>query len=277
MLILMKLTGNPVTFFIRLFLMLSLIMGMDACSSDLPAPAEATSQAERAITLATQMAVQLKATQEIEQAQTEATIQAMESLLQQADAWPVAIDEKFDDNSINWPTGDGDDPLATIHWEILDGQYRWQATANDPFVWWTSPDMDSYSNFSLGVDLQQLSGPPDGEVGLVFRLADNDYYLFEINASQQYSVYFHNQDGWEALLDWQDSDAISESEPNRLSVIADREFLLLFINEHYLTTLFDTRLTSGSAGVLAGLSASGDRGSWVFDNFTLRSQEINSP
>lgn len=265
----------PVSF-LRLCLMIGLL-GIAACSSDQPAPGEATAQAERAISLATQMADRLKATQEIEQAQAEATIQAMESLLREAEAWPVAIDEKFDDNKLNWPTGDGDDPLATIHWEILDSQYRWQATANDPFVWWTTPDMDSYSNFYLGVDLQQLSGPPDGEAGLVFRLTDNDYYLFEINASQQYSVFFHNQDGWETLLDWQDSDVISESELNRLSVIADREFFLFFINDHYLTTLFDTRLASGSAGVLAGLSASGNQGSWVFDNFTLRSQEVAAP
>ena len=261
-----------------IFLLISvLLLGASACGGSQPEPAEATAQANRAITLATAVANNLKATQEIESVQAEATIQAMESLLTQAEAWPVAIQEQFDTNELNWPTGDGDDPLATIHWEIVDGQYRWQAVANEPFVWWTIPDMDPYSNFYLGVEIQQLSGPPDGEAGLVFRLSEGDYYLFEINGSRQYAIYLHNQDGWEAILDWIDSDAIPENEPSRLSVIADREFLLLFINDHYLTTLFDTRLSSGKAGVLAGLSNIGDQGDWAFDNFVLRTQNPDTP
>jgi hypothetical protein len=198
-------------------------------------------------------------------------------LLQEAEGWPLAIEDHFDNNALNWPTGDGEDPLALIHWEIQDGQYRWQATANDPFVWWTLPDMETYSNFYLGIDLQQLAGPPDGEAGLIFRQSEGDYYLFEINGSRQYAVYFHNQDGWETLLDWTGLETIKADTPNRLSVIADREFFLLFINDRYLTTLFDDRLASGSAGVLAGLSNAGDQGLWMFDNFVLRTQDGSTP
>jgi len=265
---------NPHIFRILLF---TLLLSAVSCRNNQLAPEESTAQANRAITLATQMADNLEATRQIESVQAEATIQAMESLLAQAEAWPVAIEERYNNNDMNWPTGEGDDPLADIQWGIQDGQYRWQATANDPFVWWTLPDMETYSNFYLGVELQQLSGPPDGEAGLVFRLSEGDYYLFEINASRQYSVYFHNQDGWETLQDWKNTDAIPRNGSSELSVIADREFFLFFINGHYLSTLFDTRLSSGSAGVLAGLSNTGDQGEWVFDNFILRSQPSNVP
>ena len=65
--------------------------------------------------------------------------------------------------------------------------------------------------------------------------------------------------------------------PNRLTVIADREFFLLFINDQYLTTLFDDRLANGSAGVLTGLSNTGDQGVWTFDNFVLRTPDGSTP
>jgi hypothetical protein len=260
-----------------LLILVFLLVGASGCGSNQPSSAEATAQASRAISMATQVAANLRATKEVESLQVEATIQAMESLLLQAEQWPVIIDERFDHNELNWPTGDGDDPLAVVHWEIRDSQYHWQAVANEPFVWWATPDIDAYSNFYLAVDLQQLEGPPDGEAGLVFRLSEGDYYLFEINANQQYSVYLHSQEGWEAIRDWQVTETISEDSPSRLSVIADREFLLLFINGHYLTTLFDTRLTSGNAGVLAGLSNAGDEGSWAFDNFVLQTPDMTVP
>lgn len=261
----------------QFLMILCMLLGASACRSDQPSPAEATAQASRALSLATHVAGNLSATRDAESLQAEATLQAMESLLAQSQQWPMVIDESFDHNDRNWPTGEGEDPLATIQWEIRDGQYYWQAVANEPFVWWTIPDMGSYANFYLGVDLQLLEGPPDGEAGLVFRLTESDYYLFEVNASQQWSVYLHTQDGWEAVQGWQNSETISTDGPNRLSVVADREFFLLFINDNYLTTLFDTRLASGSAGVLVGLADTGDKGSWVFDNFVLRTQESTAP
>jgi hypothetical protein len=260
-----------------LLIFLGVLLGSSACGSGQPAPAEATVQASRAISLATQLAANLSATREVKSAQALETIQAIESLILQAKQWPVGIEERFDNNELDWPIGDGDDPLAIIHWEIRDRQYHWRAVANEPFVWWTIPDMDIYTNFFLAVDLEQVVAPPDGEAGLVFRLTESDYYLFEINASRQYSFFFHNQDGWESLRDWTDSESISVDGPNRLSVIAERENFHLFINNHHLASLTDSRLTSGSAGVLAGLSNSGDEGSWVFDNFVLQTQDITVP
>ncbi len=260
-----------------LLICLGLLLGAWGCSSELPSAPELTAQADRVISLATQVAANLQATREVANAQAQATTQALESLAVQAELWPVVIEERFDDNVLEWPTGDGVDPLATILWEIRDHQYHWWAVAKEPFVWWTIPAMDPYRTFILAVDVHQIEGPPDGEAGLVFRETEGNYYLFEINGGQQYSFYLHNQDEWEAIQDWTVSDSISLDGPNRLSVIADRESFYLFVNDHYLTTLIDNRLASGSAGVLAGLSSAGDEGSWVFDNFVIQSKDTAAP
>ncbi len=60
--------------FPRFLLVLFLVLAATACGRDQISPDEATARADRAITMATQMSDYLKATQEVESIQAEATI-----------------------------------------------------------------------------------------------------------------------------------------------------------------------------------------------------------
>lgn len=269
-----------VTIFNRWFLVLVIIsIALYGCSST-PAynSPTLTAQANRARDMATKIAIDLRGTEAIGAQQVEATTQAFQSSLETNENWPLILSDAFDQNTEAWPVGNDDDPLAEISWEIVDGKYHWQAKANDSFVWWVYPDMGSVSDLFLSAQTQQISGPADGEWGLVYRVTpDDEYYLFEINAQQEYSVYLHQGGDWEALLNWTISDAIQTDQENKLAVIAQGTQFLFFINDQFITQLTDDRLEEGKTGVLIGLSNIGDEGQWEFDDFSLRSPDLQEP
>jgi hypothetical protein len=224
--------------------------------------------------MATHVAAGLQATLNAETIQATATAQSLQNALQSARQWPVIISDTFDANLHGWPSGQDSDPaLASIIWSIADGRFQWQAEAVDSFVWWGTPDMNNVSNFYLAVDARQVSGPDDGEYGIVFRQSgDSDYYVFEINNQGQFAVYLHQSDTWEALVDWNDSPAILPGGTNRLETLAQGSQFLFYINNQLVMNLDEARLANGDAGLLIGLTNPKDKGTWEFDNFELRSK-----
>jgi len=242
--------------------------------------ATATAQGERAIQMATEMAGYAEATRSALNVNRQSTEQALRSLFDSASRWPVLFEEPFDrvDESKDWPLGSKDDPLANITWSIAGGKYTWEAEARDSFVWWAYPTMQSASDFYLAVTARQLSGPSSGEYGLVYRITENDeYYLFEISADGQFAVFLNGANGWEALLDWQGSNAIQPDGENLMAVIAQGAQFYLFINGQKVAELYDDRLAEGKTGLLIGLTNPGDAGKWEFDNFEYRSTEPPIP
>jgi len=258
---------------LRVILLISLT-GISGCSSPGINSATATAQSRRASAMATHVAVGLQATINAETIQATATAQSLQKALQSARQWPVIISDIFDANLYGWPTGqDSDSALASVTWSIADGKYQWQAEAVDSFVWWGTPDMNNVSDFYLAADARQVSGPGDGEYGLVFRQSgDSDYYVFEINNQGQFAVYLHQSDSWEALVSWIDSPAILPGGTNRLVVLVQGSQFLFYINDQLVTKLDDTRLENGKAGLLIGLTNPKDKGMWEFDNFELKSK-----
>lgn len=245
-----------------------------ACSgnrTEVSAPT-ATAQALNAQALATQMAQILQATQGTNTIQATATARALASLVDAASQWNPLISDPFDQNEHGWKTGaDSDSTLGQVQWDISAGKYLWQAQAKDSFVWWVTPTMADVSDFYLSVDVQKTNGPADGEYGLIFRQSgDHTYYLFEINDKGQYALYYHEPGTWEPVQDWTDSESVLPGQSNRLAVIAQGETFQFFINDQYLASMTDTRISSGKAGLLVGLTNANDKASWEFDNFILR-------
>jgi hypothetical protein len=258
---------------LRIILIINLAF-ICGCSSQGLNSATATAQSSRASALATHVAVNLQTTLTAETVQATATAQALQMTLQAARQWPIVISDVFDANQYGWPSGSDSDPtLAAINWSIADGKYHWQAEAIDGFVWWVTPDMQDVSDFYLATDVLQLSGPEEGEFGLIFRQGgESNYYVFEINNKAQFAIYLHQPDDWESLLNWSDSTAIRTGETNRLAVLAQGSQLLFYINDQLVANLNDPRLGSGKVGLLIGLSTPKDKGAWDFDNFELRGE-----
>jgi len=221
--------------------------------------------------LATQMAGQLQATNAVRYKNVTATAEAYQDILNTAKSWPIVISEPFDEDNDIWVTGENESgEFATISWAIKDGKYEWKADAKDGFVWWVLPESEDVTDFYISADVQFIDGPPDAEAGLVFRHdGDENYYDFSISNDGKYSLYLHNSDGWEPILDWTPSIHLIAGDVNNLAVISVNDHLVIFINNQYQTELPEHRLIFGRAGLIISLSYSGDRGTWQFDNFEL--------
>jgi hypothetical protein len=232
----------------------------------------ATAQADRAVRLATQIGQSLQVTREAGNQQATATASSRQALLEEAGQWRVLLSDTFDDNRFGWFTGEQADPeLATMAWSIVGGKYRWQGKATSGFVWWVTPESEAMTDFSLSASIQQTSQPELGEYGLVFRqTSDEDYYLFEVNGSNQYALYLHSADGWEILIDWTHHPVISTGTPNRLEVVAQGTYFACIINDEFVADYSDERLSQGAVGLLVGLSNPGEEATWEFDDFVLR-------
>lgn len=233
-----------------------------------------TAQFDRSISLATQMANSVQATNEVRFVHVTETANAFEVLLDSTLLWPIVLADAFDEDNGTWPVGEDIDTLAKINWEIKDGRYEWNAEANSGFVWWSIPESMIVQDFYLSVEVDQIDVPQDGEVGLVFRSDSEDYYYnFSIEEQGRYSVFMHSPDGWEAIIDWTPSRYIQQGESNKLSVIGIEDTMLFFINDRFLNHIVDDRLEEGEAGLIIGLSQAGDSGYWAFDNFELRTPD----
>jgi hypothetical protein len=232
----------------------------------------ATAQAERAVRLATQIGQSLQETREAGNQQAKATASARQALLQDSRQWPVLISDTFDDNHLEWTTGEQEDPeLAAMSWSIADGKYRWQARASNGFIWWVTPESEAFTDFYLTVSILQDSQSGVGEYGLVFRqISDEDYYLFEVNGSNEYALFLHWADGWEPLIDWTPHPAIATGSLNRLEVIAHGAEFTFMINNVNVAGYSDERFPQGAVGLAAGLANKDETATWEFDDFMLR-------
>jgi hypothetical protein len=227
---------------------------------------------------ATQMALTLEATLQAQDISRQATAQAIEALLGSAGNWQSAFFDSFEEPQSGWPTGEDTDPLASISWQIGEGIFRWEADANEGFVWWAVPDMEPLADFYLSVQAQQVEGPAAGEFGLIFRWDENsDYYLYELNGQGEYAFYSFIADEWEALRPWTLDETIIPDQPNQLALLAEGPVFYLLVNGVHIDTIFDDRLPEGSAGLLIGLSEAGERGVWQFDEFDMRASPDQPP
>lgn len=230
-----------------------------------------TAQAERAISMATQMAKTLEATYEVQNAKTLATAQALEQQFQASLEWPEYFFDSFEQASNGWPTGRQEDVLANIQWDYTDGKYRWSAQANQAFVWWAIPEMDPIEQFTISLGAQQVRGPDSAEYGIIFRRTiDDEYYLFEISELGVFSVYVFQNGEWEALIDWTETATIHPGEQNQMAITALQSHFYFYINDELVAELEDDRLSSGQVGLLIGLFEEGDEGEWLFNDFEVR-------
>jgi hypothetical protein len=182
--------------------------------------------------------------------------------------WSSILEEAFVVNDVVWPEFDEEDDLAKLSVEISNGKYRWEAHANDGFVWWSYPSIDPLTDFYAEIEVIQSEGDPYGEMGLVFRLDEDQFYLYEVSG-EYYSLWRSVPDGWSDLIDWTPSDAIRPGGINLLGILAHGEQIYLFINDQLVAEVTDTHYTAGVIGVAVGLEEAGDSGVFEFDNLLI--------
>jgi hypothetical protein len=133
---------------------------------------------------------------------------------------------------------------------------------------------NSFSNFSLDVDVTQLAGSPTSSFGILFRMMEPaQFYRFELLGDGHFLVERHDgADAWTRLSDgWVESDAINAglNATNTMGVVAVGRNLTFFVNGQLLAELIDGHYGQGSIALDAGTF--GQPGlQVVFDNLVVR-------
>jgi hypothetical protein len=183
--------------------------------------------------------------------------------------WPTVFEEAFVVNNVDWPEFSEADDLARLEVQIVDGKYRWVAQANDGFVWWSYPDMDSLTDFFAEVEVIQTEGDPYGEMGMIFRVDQDRFYLYEVSG-EYFTLWRNVADGWETLIDWTTAEDLRSGAMNRLGILAVGDQFYLFINDQLVAQLRDSQYQAGVVGLAIGLEEAGDLGTFEFDNLLIK-------
>jgi serine/threonine protein kinase len=200
------------------------------------------------------------------------TSQADPWIIPEARLWPVAFQDRFDDNQNSWPTGlSNSAEFGSINRRVDNGRYSWEVLGKDPSVWWAAADQVSASDFYLAATVRQVSGSEVGEYGLIFRKNDNqDYLVYKISNIGRYALYLYQDAKWTALIDWSDTESIFIGAENRMEVIAQGDLFYLVLNGDLVATVRQTSPPEGQAGLFVGTSNPADSGLWEFDDFEIR-------
>jgi hypothetical protein len=187
-----------------------------------------------------------------------------------ASNWQVILTDTFDSNKNNWLVGESEDEYALTNYQVVDGKYRWEATAHKSFISWVEADEKPLTDFYLSMDVQQMEGSETTDYGVVFREDDDsNFYYFGISDNGNYSFHLYFGD-WDTLIDWTETDLIQAGESNRITVIGEGAHFTFFINGEYLTETTDDTLPEGSTSLAMEMSNEDDHSILEFDNFELR-------
>jgi hypothetical protein len=183
--------------------------------------------------------------------------------------WKVIRSDTFDSNENNWLADESEDEYAITNYEIVDGKYRWDATAHQSFIGWVRADRKALTDFYLSVDIQQAEGPDTADYGVVFREDDDaNFYYFGISDQGEYVLYVFFEE-WETLINWTETDLIKPGEVNRLTVIGEGSHFTFFINDGYLTEITNDKIPAGSTALGIEMAEENDHAIFEFDNFEL--------
>ena len=188
-----------------------------------------------------------------------------------ADRLRTILDERFADAQRRWP----DNPRGTA-W-IADGSYHLYAREPGRFVAIGAPIPDEPGDVDVTGTFRKVGGPPGGGYGLVLRdqgpgrqdgLAQSgQFYVFEVGEGDKVGVWRRDDDHWVDLLPWTPSEAVHPGmAQNQVRVTAIGERMSFFVNGTLITSLPDTILRRGAAGIFVG----GDGNEVTLERFTIQ-------
>lgn len=184
-------------------------------------------------------------------------------------AGPPAYSEDFRRQSGAWITSD--DENARIF--TRGRTYRVAVDAAEWMSWGSSSDLDALlpADFYVEVEMTYVSGPPEAEAGILFRLADQEnFYFYAVSGLGSYSLWRYVEGRWDALIPWTESDLLvmDGDAPNLLGLYASGDAIGLFANGEALAAARDDTFEAGALALAVGTFSEGGV-EVAFDNIAL--------
>lgn len=177
---------------------------------------------------------------------------------------PAAVDEQLAAIHETAPTVSdefrtmGDDwyteSSEVVRYEHLDRAFQITLRREEQSAWSVNPQLYA-ADFLAEFDVMALTGVPQGQMGLAFRIYDADnYYYYAINSDGEYALQRKLNGEWTTLIDWTADDSLNTGKRtnNRLGLLAQGDQLVLLANDIILAEVEDTALVQGYLGLAVG-------------------------
>lgn len=190
-----------------------------------------------------------------------------------AQPWQIHYTDSFVNNKWGWPElqndssgGCGTEAIAIENFSLV-----WKIDVTDGCVWWQYPSFTQMKDFDYSLDVEQMTGSSNGDMGLIYSAAGDYSYslLFRVDPFNQTFVVDSLQTDWKTIIDWKYSSAIHSSGVNRLRMVAKDNEFTFYVNDVEVGSTFDSTITSGVIGITLGTYNTGDSLSVSFDNLDL--------
>jgi len=165
----------------------------------------------------------------------------------------VTFSDEFRRDNGEWFTESDDD----VAYEYAGRTLHIIVNSENRLGWTFNSTIDELAavDYLVEVDVEQVAGPDDAELGLIFRFVDEEnFYFFAVSNLGTYSLWKLVDNEWEALLDWTETDALqTDAEAiNRLSVLTEGSQITLLANDVALAQVEDDTFATGSVGLMVG-------------------------
>jgi hypothetical protein len=186
----------------------------------------------------------------------------------------VFYSDDFSDTESGWYEGSFED--KEYHYE--EGEYVILVKKND-LVAWASWPKERLTDFTLEADVRLVEGPEIAEMGLVFRFREeSNFYFFRINGYGQYVVSKDVNGEWQEVAGMEMGLVTSPyiktgGAANRLKVVCQGPQIALYVNDHYLTTVYDDSFAEGKIGLIAAAIKYPEPVKVAFDNLVVSAAE----
>jgi len=203
--------------------------------------------------------------------QATSTSQAIQTTIATVSSqWDALMSDSYTSNLNRWELGEDDDGYANIIRTIDSGVYKWDATSKKRFISWIKASTKSVGDFLLTVEIHRTEGTRSSDYGLIFRRdIGGNYYYFGIN-EYGYHVLLNYNNKWIDIIEWAPSSAILPESPNRLTVIAKGSHFTFLINDQFVATATDDRISQGITALAIKLHRADQQAVFEFDNFELK-------
>lgn len=257
-------------------------------SSVTPAPTEEATQeaTQEATDKATEVPTEESTPQPTEEATEQATEEPTVEPTQEghgtsSDPTIAAIQAQTPTFSDDFESGDMGDwaPFESdsVEYDASKGTLDFTFSAPNTLSWVELPD--SPTNYYVEADATVASKVDAAEYGIIFNYVDSqNFYLFAVNDGSNYSVWHLNNNAWETVADWQESDILKSGEgnTNRLGLLVQGKHVTLQANDEVLSDFDLDEDASGGVALAAGTFADANL-IMKYDNVALWDLDATGP
>ena len=221
-------------------------------------------------------------TRDVRVTQSESSMQVDTKLQELLSTSNQVVLDEFSDNRGNWLSGKEESDFKQEVASLGPDTYEIKANAKSAFIERIYPqnyaDIDASKGVYAAVDVKMQTDAEEASIGICLygKLKDSkevSEYILQIQKGK-YKLVSRIRGVGKTLIGLTNSTLIRPDVYNRVAISFDKGVLSVFINDQYVTQIESSDgkdIASLSPGLSLGLSRKGDKGTFEFDNYEVRS------